>query len=203
MKSGSYGSPSSGSFLNKPVLIIIAIIISSASFILGYMAGKSTMDSNENEIISIRDSEAQDLTLTEGTEPDTDEIIIPPGQKDDEVKKDMVRPSRNRHDEDITVPVKAKKVSEPAPRVFAERKDPPSKGRFTVQVGAFNTRKDADSLRLRLEKKGYNSYIEAIRAGRKDLFKVRVGSFHARDDAEDAVRSLKKIGMESFIVTKR
>lgn len=207
MKTGWFSRPSTGILLNKPLLILIAVIISSSSFLLGYMAGKSNNNDSGKEIIALR-TEEQVNSLTGSPDlkdGDHDEIVAPPETRYDTGNTDqIVRPSPERtaekkHDDPVTI----EKISETS-RVFMETKKKPGSGEYTVQVGAFKKMKDASTLKSRLEKNGYNSYIERTKTGGTSLFKVRVGSFNIRSDAEKIVSSLKKKEkIDSFVLVKR
>jgi cell division septation protein DedD len=60
-----------------------------------------------------------------------------------------------------------------------------------LQVGAFGTRKPADTLMTRLKKKGYAAYVFTAPSG-PSRFKVRVGPFADRAAADTASARLKK-----------
>ena len=57
-------------------------------------------------------------------------------------------------------------------------------GGYSVQVGAFNDRKEAQSRADKLKKKGYDAKVTGAKAKNgKTLYKVRVGSFSTKDKA--------------------
>jgi len=206
MKTGWFSRPSTGPLLKKPLLILIAVILSSSSFLLGYMAGKSNVDDSGKEIVAVR---ADDVTTTSSADPDMkkeadEEIVAPPSSSDTRNTEQVVKPSPDGlHEKRPGDPVAIEKISEQSP-VFAVANKKPGSGEYTVQVGAFKRMKDASSLKSSLEKKGYNSYIERTKAGSSSLYKVRVGSFDIREEAEKIVHSLKKREkIDSFVLMKR
>lgn len=64
-------------------------------------------------------------------------------------------------------------------------------GTFNLQVGAFGTKKPADTLVAKLKKKGYEAYIATSASG-PTKFKVRVGPYASRAEADAAAEKLKK-----------
>jgi len=80
--------------------------------------------------------------------------------------------------------VKAKKK----PVVKKVKKAVPARKRtdtmYTVQVGSFQSKKDAFSLKNRLERRGYDSYIMIFNKGNAKWFRVRVGAINNKDDAQ-------------------
>ena len=85
--------------------------------------------------------------------------------------------------------------SPPAPHTSVSR---PSKGLaqpadagYSVQVGSFRAREDAERLRLRLVQKGHAVWVQpSIVAGQGIWYRVRVGSFSDRAAADRAAQRL-------------
>ena len=72
---------------------------------------------------------------------------------------------------------------------------------YTVQVGAFRQRHEAESKAAALKTKGYTFVIESP-ATADGLFLVKVGSFNSRADAVVMERRLMKDGFSCFIKAK-
>jgi TolA-binding protein len=72
---------------------------------------------------------------------------------------------------------------------------PPEKAEpyFTIQVGAFSRKGNADRLAGKLRKKGYTVEIVRPIPGKSRLHKVRVGKFKTKSGAADMARRLRKI----------
>lgn len=205
MKSGWFLRPSTGTLLNKPLLILFVVIISSSSFLLGYMAGKSNVESAGKEIIAMRsdDSSSEAATIEfSGEEGEDAPPVTPADAQNYDRNEELPRNKKMTGNQDD--PVKIERISESPQRIFAETRKGPGEGEYTVQTGAFKTMKDASALKSSLHKKGYNSYIVTTRAGGISLYKVRVGSFDIKSDAEKIVLSLKqKESIDAFVVKKR
>ncbi len=76
---------------------------------------------------------------------------------------------------------------------------------YTVQVGAFKDSSDADNLKAKLEKRGYNTHIIASESKREGkLYKVWIGEFDNRKGAEMLSMKIKKTeGLQTFVTLKR
>ena len=76
-------------------------------------------------------------------------------------------------------------------------------GRFTVQVGAFKARSQADALRARLAAGGQQAYVSEIEADGAMQYRVRVGSFTTREAAREAATRLASERQLATYVTTR
>jgi cell division septation protein DedD len=63
---------------------------------------------------------------------------------------------------------------------------------FVVQVSAVKGQAEADTIRRRLEGKGYPAYIEGTGSGRSAVFRVRVGRYDSRKAAESIAARLQR-----------
>lgn len=63
---------------------------------------------------------------------------------------------------------------------------------FSIQVGAFSKKRNAEKLASKLKKKGYSVAIVAPSPGKSSLYKVRIGKFKTRSAALKAARRLGK-----------
>ncbi|EAR21439.1 SPOR domain-containing protein [Nitrococcus mobilis] len=74
---------------------------------------------------------------------------------------------------------------------------------WTVQVGSFRERDNANALRQVLRQSGFSTYIEQAQYRHKPLFRVRIGPFVARDEAEQlAARLHEQRGIKVLVVEK-
>ncbi|MEO5824219.1 MAG: SPOR domain-containing protein [Vicinamibacteraceae bacterium] len=72
----------------------------------------------------------------------------------------------------------------PAPTAVATTAPASAGGTIAVQVGAFNTRKEADALAKRLSGRGYAVYVMNPLGDGKNVFRVRVGNYASTDEAQ-------------------
>ena len=84
------------------------------------------------------------------------------------------------------------------------KQDVKNSGIITVQVGAFEKFSNAESLAIKLHKKGYKAYIVyPASGGEKILYRVCVGHFTAKKKAKILSEQIRKVeDLETFI-TKR
>jgi cell division septation protein DedD len=80
-------------------------------------------------------------------------------------------------------PVAAPKPT-PAPTAVATTAPASAGGKIAVQVGAFNTRKEADTLAKKLSGRGYAVYVMNPLADGKNVYRVRVGNYASADEAQ-------------------
>ncbi len=75
------------------------------------------------------------------------------------------------------------------------------KGRFVVQVGAFADNSAAHEARMKVEKLGLKTYIQAVDSGGKHVIRVRIGPFADRGEADKAAAKLKSSGLATAVLT--
>jgi cell division protein FtsN len=96
---------------------------------------------------------------------------------------------------------KPKETAKPRPVETVKAAAPD--GAFTVQVGAFKTRAQADALRARLAAGGQQAYVSEIEADGATQYRVRVGSFATREAARDAaVRLASERQLATYVTTR-
>jgi cell division protein FtsN len=71
-------------------------------------------------------------------------------------------------------------------------------GRYTVQVGSYNARAQADALRARLGAAGHDAYVAEAEAGGTVRYRVRVGAFATMEEARQAA---VRLGSEARVAT--
>jgi cell division protein FtsN len=75
--------------------------------------------------------------------------------------------------------------------------------RFTVQVGAFKARAQAEALRARLAERGQEASVGEVAAGGVTQYRVWVGTYATREAAQDAASRLGAERRLSTYVTTR
>jgi len=71
-------------------------------------------------------------------------------------------------------------------------KEAPESSYFSIQVGAFSNKSNAENLAKRLRNKGYSVDIIPPASGKSRLHKVRVGRYKTQEDAVSASKNLGK-----------
>ncbi len=75
------------------------------------------------------------------------------------------------------------------------------KGRFIVQVGAFAEDSAAREARMKAERAGLKTYLQAVDTPAGKRIRVRVGPFADRSEAEKAAAKLKGTGLTTAVLT--
>ena len=70
---------------------------------------------------------------------------------------------------------------------------------FTVQVGSFGTKINAQNLSDKLAVEGFSPYIVEMDAKGRRLYRVRIGKLNSREDAKKLEESLKEKGYPTHI----
>ncbi len=73
---------------------------------------------------------------------------------------------------------------------------------YTVQVGSFSSKENADTLLETLSTSRKDAYVEEFPTTESTYWRVRVGKFAAREDAERAAAELTAAGYSVFITPK-
>jgi DedD protein len=80
---------------------------------------------------------------------------------------------------------------------------PTSGQAFTVQLGSFANRHNAEKLVHQLKAQGFSIYMNAEGSGAATRYRVRVGPLADRDAAERTIAKLKGLGHAATIVSPR
>jgi cell division septation protein DedD len=76
-------------------------------------------------------------------------------------------------------------------------------GSYSVQVGSFGRRENAETLASELGGKGYRAFVREASVEGKTVYRVRVGPFAAPGDAEAARKGLDSLGYRGFVFSER
>ena len=71
---------------------------------------------------------------------------------------------------------------------------------YYVQLGAFRTAEDAETLRARLSLSGIETKVTERGQSGRVVFRVRTGPFDSKDDADRNRDKLDKAGLETSMV---
>jgi len=136
---------------------------------------------------------APPLVLAQGARVD-DKAVAPVNQQVAPVSQQPVQQGSTQSagvDDKAVAPVNQQQtpVSQPAVPVNQQQQTAPAAGQqektvlYTVQVGAFGSKDNADNLVKRLIATYGDVYVSPVASGDQTLYRVRVGSFSRREDA--------------------
>ncbi len=222
------------SFLSgKLPLILIIILCSSASFLLGYFVGRTRVDDSGIKTAYVTGEDNSPVPEAPG--PDFTGNIQPKEMEPETSGQDYGK-SRNKPLPDesllnaaatkeallkeatsapVKKPVKKKETKTnkkdkrkvPGHKTVTVKKKVSKKKilkiSYTIQVGAFGNYRDAEKLKDRLALKGYK--VSIVKGGKKRiLYRVRIGHYGKRKDAEvAAIRITRSEGLKTFILRER
>ena len=185
MRYGSFKGRQKESVPGRKLIIAIVIFTSALSFTLGYFVGKAVLKENQplgiesqRQIIAIPPQQETAPALQGQAVQSKEEPIA--GNPQPPVNPDSLESSKS-----LNRPVQNAVI-------------------YTVQAGAFKNLKDAETLKHKLESKGYKAYIKkSVAAKGIKIFKVRTGEFMDKKDAEAVALKLKKTeGLKAFVTLK-
>jgi cell division protein FtsN len=120
----------------------------------------------------------------------------PPSDKDDAQATRAASPPP-----DHAAPAATDRVALPAPTPAAAPE--PRTTRYTVQVGAFGQREQAEAIRARLAAAGHDAFVADLDSPAATRYRVRIGSYPSRDEARRAAERLTATERLSTYVTVR
>lgn len=182
-------------------MFAVFVVICGCFFVLGYSTGK-----RQGEIAATGSVTGKDSTATLAPETKTGAALAEVPANDEAVQKDLqwyqsVNSGGNASMEATPTkspePVResAKPASNPVPMRAAEPVH------YSIQVGAFKTRQQANAYAEKVRSKGFDSRVEPPEDS-SGLYKVKVGSFSSRPEATTMQLRLQKSGFKGFMQTK-
>jgi cell division protein FtsN len=232
MKRGTFKENPSVFFIGRGFIIIAILIVSSLSFTLGYFVGKSTHQSvgsqaffipaqqDNTEKKSILNEEKEAVVQQSGeTEQSQQTLETQQSQKISQTRE--TQENRKTSENNSSLPLgkdektgfskETKNIQEPLnvgkadkPKMVPDTKQTGRTRTYTVQAGAFKHISEAESLKAKLDEKGYKTYMIQSKTKRhQKLYKVMIGEFVTRKEADALSAKIKKSeGLKTFVRIK-
>lgn len=190
--------------------IIIIAIVAAGCFSLGFFVGKATVKNQ-----SASDASQIEIKNAEGIPSVKEQMLIRPMVEESNAVSNAVtskvepaalpqKPVPTKHIEPLSQPTitERKPLKEETPKTpdiqkakTGKESAPDAGGTFSVQIGAFKKKDDAEALKKKMTEKGYNVYIVP-----GPQFKVRVGKYTSRREAEVMALKLNKTeGLNAYV----
>ena len=214
-------------YLGKGVIILCIIVTSSLSFLLGFFVGKYTglPAANQASTITPLPDAIQHNIATDAKEPlpqepgqipaaQTPEVQEPQGKPEDlKIKetpespgmKKALQPDESGQNKEIQKNKENEKaLAAKEPKKSQENQNAQKKVSYAVQIGAFKSAAEADALKAKFSKKGYNTSIFVSKTEKHEkLYKIMVGEFSNKKEAELLSIKIKKAeGLRAFVTIK-
>ena len=232
MKDIDFKDKSSARIFGKGVVIVIVILFSSLSFVLGYFVGRLGREDRATQGRALETAVSQTgnpalqparlpVPAATNSVPAGQSQAVPPEGPDQssfQTKNTPASPGDAGREAPQGVPSKTlmppakgqskeasngKEVSKESAPVAQPKQA--FKDTYTVQLGALKNAAEAKKVRQKFEKKGYKTYLSVTRNGkRQKIYKIRVGEFKEKKDAEVLALKLKKVeGLNTFVTVKK
>jgi cell division septation protein DedD len=208
MKKTSFKENPSVFFIGRGFIIIAILVVSSLSFTLGYFVGKSTRHSVDSQAFFIptqQDSTEKKNTLNEEKEAVIQQLgETEQSQQTLEAQQSQKIPQTQETQETKKVKEDIPTKPQTTPQITSETKQTRKTRPYTVQAGAFKHVSEADSLKGKLDKKGYKTYVIQSKTKRfQKLYKVMIGEFVTRKEADALSAKIRKSeGLKTFVTIK-
>src|SRR5205814_3099246 len=93
-------------------------------------------------------------------------------------------------------------LAAPPPKATLAAAPSGDKATFNVQIAAYKTREQAESLRESLRTRGVTAHVSEMSTASGTRYRVRVGPFESRDAArEKAIALAAETGLGAFVTT--
>jgi cell division septation protein DedD len=102
-----------------------------------------------------------------------------------------------------SLPVQPSAQKEPAGHKVETDNSHQDNIKYTIQVGAFKNLKEAETLKQKLETKGYKAYVKKYAKSKNPkLYKVRIGEFAVKEEGAALALKMKNEGFKAFVTLK-
>ncbi len=190
---------------------VLLVAICGCFFVIGFVEGKRQgyQEGSQAAAESSTASRAETLPPPSAAPSAPVAVATPPKEEEGETRLDWYD-SVNRPDRDAEAARKILPPSSPPPAAAVKSESPaPAAPKtetaraagpsgYTVQVGAFRQKSEAETKARQLKAKGFESRIEPPESP-EDLYLIQVGRFKSRADAVAMQLRLKKSGFASFV----
>jgi cell division protein FtsN len=176
---------------NRKLIIAFAVLILviGCFFVWGYMIGK-----RQGQLAAITGSDS-------AAGPVADETLSPKANTDNSIAEDSPQDAGEvQQDLDWyqSVNKKGEKPVEDQPVRKSASKSSAVSGTYSVQVGAFRRRQEADDRVRDLQAKGFDCRVVSPEPS-GEFYRVKVGRFSTRAEAVAMVQRLKNSGFDCFV----
>jgi cell division septation protein DedD len=192
-------------YIGKGVIILSIITTSSLAFLLGFFVGKNAQPpvnqapvATPSAVAASQDTDPlkQEAVSQQPQQPRETQQSVQPQTQASQAAQENVQPS-NIQSAEKSLQAQEQGEVQTEQGTTGEKK-------YTVQAGAFKNVFEANTLKTKLNKKGYKASVAAVETKKHDkLYKVLVGEFSKKNDAALlAVRIGKSEGLRTFVTVK-
>lgn len=200
---------------NRKLLILFAVLIGICGgfFVLGYVEGKrqgtqlaaqnaSPIDTASMVAESTQNAQPSNAGVNESAKKDLNwyQNIGGVEKKDSETPEPAIEPLAKTTPPQVKTPEKTAVAESKAKKPAASATKVATSVSYSVQVGAFRQRKEAERKAGMLKEKGYESTISTP-SEPDQFYLLKVGKYDSRADAVAMLLRLKEDGFAGFVKT--
>lgn len=136
---------------------------------------------------------------TTETKPQVEETLVAQPAKKSEPKEEVLTAQKPASAEPPKPPISSSKPANTGPKVVAGSKPT---GKFTIQVGVFSQKSNADNVIKKITGAGINAHAVEINSNGRVLYRVYAGSSNNRNELNSVLKTVDKLcGTKGRIVS--
>jgi cell division protein FtsN len=187
----------------KILIFAVIIVVCGCFFVWGFMAGKR----QGMQLSAIADTDSSTFSGMEGSLPPTEDAgesaaEVPSLEEDVQQDLDWYHSVNKKAGEPVEVqtPKPSSATKETTKKSSAGSSVGSAAVTYSVQVGAFKRRPEAEAHSLNVRSKGFDTRVEPPKSSGQ-LYLVKVGKFDTRAEAVAVQLRLRKNGFSCFVKT--
>jgi cell division protein FtsN len=169
------------------LVLIFVVVLIITSFTLGIRLGKKLSLSEAG----FQESDVKALELKSNLEEDAEKSVETESQLSDEEKlKKLMEESKGRLTEELEKFSSEEKPAVSANASSVKSTSSPMAGKFTIQLGSYNTMDEAKQFAEGFTVRGYSPIINEVKIpGKGNWYRVSLGLFNTVDEAKSYIKA--------------
>lgn len=176
-------------FEKKEIILIslLVVVLIVASFTIGVKMGKRI----SLDAVGVTEADKKEVELKSTVEEDAEKTLSSDAQLTDEEKlKKLMDESKNQ----LTEELEKFSSEEKKTTTEAEPVSSPMAGKYTIQLGSYNTVEEAKQFAEGFSVRGYSPIINEVKiAGKGTWYRVSLGAFDTVEAAKKYIRDEKSL----------
>jgi cell division protein FtsN len=188
-------------FEKKEIILvfIFVVVLIITSFTLGIRLGKKLAFNDSG----IKEEDVKTVELKSADEEDVEAIVSEDAKLTDEEKlKKLMDESKNKLSDELQKFSSDQKIASTEPAKESATEGPKVEGKYTIQLGSYNTVEEAKQFAEGFTVRGYNPIVnEVIIDGKGTWYRVSLGIFKTVEEAKTYIKQEQSLfsGQEHVI----
>lgn len=183
------------------LILILVVVLIITSFTLGIRLGKKISMTEAG----IKEQDVKTVELKSTVEEDVDTSVAKDAAMSDEEKlKRLMDESKSRLSDELEKFSKDEKAAPAANMSSAPETKSEQAGKFTIQLGSYNTAEEAKQFAEGFTVRGYNPIINEVKIeGKGQWYRVSLGLFKTVDEAKAYIKNEQSLfSNQDHIITE-